>query len=372
MTRVYRRARDRTRRRHHRRRRRHRGVDRRVAALEAAGWRGSRPAPRTSGPSDRARAGGDARARRRRRGAAALARLASSTLAAARLAVADAGMVAGLGAPRPRRRHRARATCARRSRSPTAISRAAPPGSRRCCFPNTVMNTMAAATAIAVGARDALADASTPRRWPASSRSRARPRRVAAGRVPAASWPEASTRSIRTVAAVLTEAGAALVARGEGAVFVVLEPYEAAVARGAQFAGRDSAAPRRARSGARRTAVGRRVSPRVVGRALTEARVDAASLLGRLRAASRGRRRAMPGNRVCSRRRWGPRMPRLAHRCGTHCFGAQLRAAGPSSSMTRRRTPTGRASCTVSPAAAIATVGACVGGGSAACPPNFA
>jgi 3-oxoacyl-[acyl-carrier-protein] synthase II len=202
-----------------------------------------------------------------------LSRVSQLTIAAARLAIGDAGLPAGsdLGLVVGTELGDLRSTIA----FADGYLARGPAGLSPLLFPNTVMNTMASATAIALSARDLslTIDAPTVAGELALIRAAAA---VAAGRVPAVLAGGVDELD-PTVAAVLVEVGARFTARGEGAAFLVLEPLDAALGRGARVLGEvlgtaSGALP------ASPYGVGRRVRSPVVERALAQAGVEASAI----------------------------------------------------------------------------------------------
>ena len=109
------------------------------------------------------------------------------------------------------------------------------PGLSALLFPHTVMNTMAATTAIAVAAKDLSLTLNVP--TVAGELAIARgAAAVRAGRIDAC-LAGGADEPPRLVLDAFREAGAGADVRGEGAGFVVLESFDAARARGARILG---------------------------------------------------------------------------------------------------------------------------------------
>jgi 3-oxoacyl-(acyl-carrier-protein) synthase len=146
--------------------------------------------------------------------------------------------------------------------------RRGPSGLSALLFPNTVMNTMAATTAIAVGARGMALTLNATGVAGELAVARA-VRAVASGEVDAALAGGVDELDAR-VAWGLGQAGAVGEARGEGATFLLLEAEATAHRRGAPIRGRILGAAWRALR-ARPHGIGRSREPRAVEAALTEA-----------------------------------------------------------------------------------------------------
>lgn len=147
--------------------------------------------------------------------------------------------------------------------------RRGPSGLSALLFPNTVMNTMAATTAIAVDAREMALTLNAPTVAGELAVARAA-WAVASGEVDAVLAGGVDELDAR-VAWALAQAGAdSAEARGEGATFLLLETEAAARARQAPILGRVLGAAWRALP-ARPHGVGRRAQPRAVHAALAAA-----------------------------------------------------------------------------------------------------
>jgi 3-oxoacyl-[acyl-carrier-protein] synthase II len=150
--------------------------------------------------------------------------------------------------------------------------RAGPVGVSPLLFPHTVMNTMAATTAIGVAAKDLSLTLNVP--TVAGELAIARgAAAIRAGRIRACLAGGADEPPPLLVS-TLREIGAADDVRGEGAGFVVLESLEGACGRGATVLGEIIGAAWRALP-ARPHGIGRSAESKAIAAALAEARVDA-------------------------------------------------------------------------------------------------
>lgn len=150
-----------------------------------------------------------------------------------------------------------------------------PAGLSALLFPNTVMNTMAATTAIALGAREVALTFNTPTVAGELAVARAAAA-VASGRVPAMLAGGIDDLDSMVLEA-LADFGLGTDRRGDGAAYLVLEPLRTAVARGATLLGEISGAAWRALP-ARPFGVGRAATPRAVSAALASAECAAADV----------------------------------------------------------------------------------------------
>jgi 3-oxoacyl-(acyl-carrier-protein) synthase len=194
-----------------------------------------------------------------------LARVCQLTVAAARLAVADAGLdpASGAGLIVGSELGDFTSTIAF---ADGYLARGAA-GLSALLFPNTVMNTMAATAAIAVTARELTLTLNVPTIAGELAIARAAAA-VASGRVDAvvAGGVDELHALVAEMLDLLGDAGM----RGEGAAFLVLEAEATARARGATVLGRISGAAWRAIP-ARPWGVGRHVTSRAIAEALAQA-----------------------------------------------------------------------------------------------------
>lgn len=193
-----------------------------------------------------------------------LSRICQLTLAAARLALAESGVDAadGLGLVIGTEFGDLASTV----NFADGYLRRGPAGLSPLLFPNTVMNTMAATTAIAVNAKELALTLDVPTVGGELAVARAAAA-VAAGRAPAVLAGGVDEMDARVVER-LAELGAGDDVRGEGATFLLLETEAAARQRGATVLGEIAATAWRAVP-ARPYGVGRRSASRAIAAALS-------------------------------------------------------------------------------------------------------
>ena len=149
------------------------------------------------------------------------------------------------------------------------------PGLSALLFPHTVMNTMAAATAIAVSAKDLSLTLNVPTVGGELAIARAAAA-VRAGRIEAC-LAGGADEPPRMVVEAYRDAGAGADVRGDGAGFVVLESLDRALARGARILGEIVSEAWRALA-VRPHGVGRGTRSRAIAQALASAGAAAAHI----------------------------------------------------------------------------------------------
>jgi 3-oxoacyl-[acyl-carrier-protein] synthase II len=202
-----------------------------------------------------------------------LSRVCQLSVAAARLALGDAGLGAGaeIGLVLGSELGDLRSTGA----FAEGYLGSGPSGLSALLFPNTVMNTMASATTIAVAARGLSLTLNA--RMVAGELAVARAAAAVAGGRATALLAGGVDEIEPRVARTLVDLGAVDEVHGEGATFLVLEARDAALARGARILGEIAGAAARALR-ARPHGVGRSWTSRAIGAALAEADLGAEAI----------------------------------------------------------------------------------------------
>jgi 3-oxoacyl-[acyl-carrier-protein] synthase II len=203
--------------------------------------------------------------------------------------------------------------------------RSGPAGLSPLLFPNTVMNTMAAATTIAVGAQGPSLTLNVRTVGGELAVARAA-RTIASGRLDVALAGGVDALD-PLVTATLATLGAGAELRGEGATVLVLEALDHALARGASPGGEIRGAAWRGLA-ARPNGVGRRVESAAIGAALAEAELEATDI-GWVYGSASGDEPRDAWERAVLARALGPRaaVVSLAPLLGQHAGLGALRVA---------------------------------------------
>ena len=249
-----------------------------------------------------------------------LSRVCQLSIAAAKLAVAESGVHAGLVVGTEF------GDLASTHVFADGFLERGPSGLSPLLFPNTVMNTMAATTAIAVGARELALTLNAPTVAGELAVARAAAA-IASGQAPAV-LAGGVDEIDPVVERALPALGFAADRLGEGAAFLMLEAYEIAQARGATILGQVAAAAWRSLP-ARPWGVGRRRRSRAIHTVLERAGIDAAHL-GAVYSSASGDRRRDAWEAAVLAAALGPEAPpaaTLARLLGRHAGLGVLRVA---------------------------------------------